>query len=297
MTGVSADLAEDRVESGVPVLAPLYVPGDRPDRFAKAMASEADAIIIDLEDAVAPQHKDTARQAALDYAAQPHPKPVYVRINAPGSAWFGADLRAVASGPHTLRGLRVPKVERPSNVRVIGTALEHRPLEVHCVIESAAGLEAAFDIASAHPAVSGVSLGEADLSGDLNVTDEAGLAWARGRIVVAARAAALPPPLMSVFPNVTDSDGLRASSVAGRRLGFLGRTLIHPRQAPVVLAAFAPSPAEVESASAVLAALSEAADAARGTAVLPNGRFVDRAMAQSARRVLAVHEAVQRLKQ
>jgi citrate lyase subunit beta / citryl-CoA lyase len=279
--------------SEVPVIAPLYVPGDRPDRFAKAMASDADAIIIDLEDAVAPSAKSSARQAALEYAAQVRAKPVYVRINAPGSDWFDADLRAVACAPG-LRGLRIPKVERPEQVRVIGTALEPRPIEVHCVIESAAGLEAAFEIATAHPAVSGVSLGEADLSGDLNVTDEAGLAWARGRIVVAARAASLPPPLMSVFANIADLDGLRESCATGRRLGFLGRTLIHPRQAPDVLGAFAPTAAEVESAMGVLAGLSQAADSGRGTAVLAGGRFVDRAMARSARRVLAVHEAVQR---
>lgn len=276
------------------VIAPLYVPGDRPDRFAKAMASDADAIIIDLEDAVAPAAKDAARRAALEYAARSHPKPVYVRVNAPGSAWFDDDLRAVATEPHALCGLRIPKVERAGDVRAIGAALERRALEVHCVIESAAGVETAFEIATAHPAVAAISLGEADLGGDLGVTDEAGLAWARGRIVVAARAAGLPPPLMSIFPDLDDLEGLRESSARGRRLGFLGRPLIHPRQAAGVLAAFAPTAAEVASARAVLAALERAAEAGRGTAVVDGGRFVDQAMAGSARRVLAVHESVER---
>jgi citrate lyase subunit beta / citryl-CoA lyase len=281
--------------SGNLVLAPLYVPGDRPDRFGKAMSSAADAVIIDLEDAVAAAHKETARGAALEYAGAAHPKPVYIRINAPGSDWFDADLRAVAAAGGGLRGIRIPKVERPEQVRLIAAAVAGRPdLELQCMIESAAGLEAAYEIATAHPAVRGVSLGEADLGGDLNVTDEAGLAWARGRIVVAARAAGLAPPLMSVFPNVTDLEGLRESCAAGRRLGFLGRTLIHPRQAAEVLAAFAPSAAEVESARGVLAGLSRAADAGRGTAVLDGGRFVDPAMARSARRVLAVDEAARR---
>jgi citrate lyase subunit beta/citryl-CoA lyase len=157
---------------------------------------------------------------------------------------------------------------------------------VHCLIETALGVERAYAIATAGPVVASIGLGEADLRGDLAVTDDGGLAYARGRIVVAARAAGLPPPAMSVYPDIEDLDGLAASCRAGRALGFLGRTAIHPRQLPVIVAAFRPTADEVVRARAVLDALADADAAGRGTAVLPDGRFVDRAMAPGARRVL-----------
>src|SRR5690606_31805273 len=102
------------------------------------------------------------------------------------------------------------------------------------LLESAAGIEQAHQIATAHPAVRGIALGEADLSADLGITDETALNWPRSRAVVAARAAGLPPPAQSVYPDIRDIDGLARSCAAGRALGFLGRTAIHPRQLPVI---------------------------------------------------------------
>jgi len=104
--------------------------------------------------------------------------------------------------------------------------------------------------------------------------------------VVAARAAGLPPPAMSVYPNVSDLDGLAASCAAGRRLGFLGRAAIHPRQLPVIVAAFRPTAAEAARAGELLAAMAEAQTQASGTAVLADGRFADRAMVEAARRTV-----------
>jgi len=248
----------------------LYVPGDRPDRFAKAVASGADAVILDLEDAVTPPRKAYARKAVAEFLADPHEVPVHVRIAST------EDLPAARGAA----GLRLPKVESPEQVRAVAGLTE---AQLHPIVESALGVEHAYAIATAHPAVAGIGLGEADLRSDLGVTDEAALAWPRGRLVVAARAAGLPPPAMSVYSDVSDVDGLDASCRLGRRQGFLGRAAIHPRQLAVIEAAFRPSPEEVARAEALLAGLAESGD---GPLLLPDGRFADRAMLGEARRVI-----------
>ncbi|PWU43336.1 CoA ester lyase [Micromonospora globispora] len=260
----------------------LYVPGDRPDRFAKAVASGADGVILDLEDAVVAGRKAYARQAVAQFLREPQPVPVQVRVNELTGPDVDADLAAVAGAPG-LAGLRLPKVESPATVAALAARVD-TPL--HPLIESAAGLESAYDIARAHPAVASLALGEADLRSDLGVTDDDGLLWARGRVVVAARAAGLPPPAMAVYANVTDLDGLAASCAVGRRLGFVGRTAIHPRQLPVITEAFRPGDREVARARELLAAVAEAQTRDSGTVVLPDGRFADRAMVAAARRVV-----------
>ncbi|MEW2382751.1 aldolase/citrate lyase family protein [Micromonospora sp. NPDC047707] len=260
----------------------LYVPGDRPDRFAKAVAAGADAVILDLEDAVAAGRKSYARDAVAEFLAEPHPLPVQVRVNELTGPELDADLAAVAGRPG-LAGLRLPKVESPASVAALAARV-NTPL--HPLIESALGLEAAYAIATAHPAVASVGLGEADLRSDLRVDDEAGLAWARSRVVVAARAAALAPPAMSVYANVADTDGLAASCAVGRRLGLLGRAAIHPRQLPVIAEAFRPAERDVARAEELLAAVAEAQTRDSGTVVLPDGRFADRAMVAAARRTV-----------
>jgi citrate lyase subunit beta/citryl-CoA lyase len=267
------------------MLTALFVPADQPDRFDKAVHSGADTVIIDLEDAVAPERKAHARATVVDFLGR-YPAagvPVHVRLNALETAESAADLAALAGVPG-LAGVRLPKVQSPQEAQEVVARLPGVP--VHCLIETALGVERAYAIATAAPAVAGIGLGEADLRADLAITDDAGLAYARGRVVVAARAAGLPPPAMSVYPDVNDLDGLAASCRTGRALGFLGRNAIHPRQLPVIAAAFRPTAGEVAHAQAVLDALAAAGSAGRGTAVLPDGRFVDRAMAPSARRVL-----------
>ncbi|PWR13204.1 CoA ester lyase [Micromonospora sicca] len=260
----------------------LYVPGDRPDRFAKAVASGADAVILDLEDAVVAGRKAYAREAVAEFLSEPQAVPVQVRVNELAGPDVDGDLAAVAGAPG-LAGLRLPKVESPATVAALAARVD-TPL--HPLIESAVGLEAAYDIAGAHPAVASLGLGEADLRSDLGVADDDGLLWARGRVVVAARAAGLPPPAMSVYANVADLDGLAASCAAGRRLGFLGRAAIHPRQLPVIAEAFRPAEREVARARELLAAVADAQARDSGTVVLPDGRFADRAMVAAARRVV-----------
>jgi citrate lyase subunit beta/citryl-CoA lyase len=274
-----------------PVVAPpltwLYVPGDRPERFAKALASEADVVIIDLEDAVAPAHKDAARENARALLSETTSKPVVVRINDVRSAWGAADLERLRDAA-SLAGVRIPKVESAEDVRAVRAALGSRTLPIHCLIESARGVEAAFEIASADSSVASIGLGEADLSSDLGVIDEEGLLWARSRIVVAARAADLPAPAMSVYTKIDDLPGLAASCRRGRALGFIGRAAIHPRQLSVIAECFMPTDMEANAARALLDAVGSASAVGHGVAVLPNGQFVDRAMVEGAERVIAL---------
>jgi citrate lyase subunit beta/citryl-CoA lyase len=262
----------------------LYVPGNRPDRFDSAAASGADAVVIDLEDAVPPIAKDEARQAAAAFAAQATTAvPLFVRINGPRSPWARDDVVAVASP--RLAGIRVPKVEDADEVRTVAGWLHDSgaPVPMHCLIESALGVERAYDICRADPLVTGLVLGEADLAADLGTSDDDGLRYARSRCVVAARAAGLPPPVQSVYPNVQDLDELRVSCEQGRRLGFLGRSAIHPKQVPVINAVYTPSAAEIADARMLL----ESSQRRDGAAfVLPDGRFVDAAVIEQARRTL-----------
>lgn len=265
----------------------LYVPGDQPDRIDKAMVTAADVVIVDLEDAVAPVRKAEARAHAARAAshAAKRGRPVQVRINAIGTAWAGDDLSTLAEIPDEV-GVRLPKCDSVDEVRrVAGYVDGHR---LHVLVETALGLERAYDLAMAHPSVASVGLGEADLSADLGVTDEAGLLWSRGRIVAAAAAAALPPPAMSVFTDVRDRDGLRRSCELGRSLGFLGRAAIHPGQLDVIRTAFTPTTDEVERARELLAAADDGLAHGRGAVALPGGRFVDEAVLRQARRIVSL---------
>ncbi|WP_256829691.1 HpcH/HpaI aldolase/citrate lyase family protein [Ornithinimicrobium faecis] len=268
----------------------LYVPGDRPDRIAKALTSGADVVSIDLEDAVAPSHKAVARAGLADVFAEWHGIPaVQVRINGRGSDWHEEDIAAVAELPR-LVAVRIPKATTADDVRAITQSLPGR--EVHALIESALGAENAFEIARS--GVTSVGLGEADLRSQLGLPagpdGDPGLDWPRTRIVYAAAAAGLPPPLMSVYPHVRDLDGLRASCAAGRRIGFFGRAAIHPGQLATIQEAFTPSAADVDRARETLKLLAGAESDRTGTATLSDGSFLDVAMLRAALRTVAIAE-------
>ncbi|MEU9183475.1 aldolase/citrate lyase family protein [Streptomyces sp. NPDC048484] len=259
----------------------MYVPGDRPEVMAKALAARADVVVVDLEDAVAPDRKEYARAATADLLSEPPPVPVHVRVNALDSPESTADLHILAALP-ALAGLRLPKVSSPAQVRRTAESAPHLPL--YALLESALAVEHAYAIATAHPALLGIALGEADLRADLGVRDDAGLDWPRSRVVLAARAAGLAPPPQSVHPDVRDLAGLAASCAHGRALGFFGRAAIHPRQLPVIEAAYLPTPEEIETAESVI----EAAAAHSGAQALPDGRFIDTAVVAGAHRTLAL---------
>ena len=273
-----------------PLRSYLYVPGTRPELAEKAYASEADAVVLDLEDAVALDRKAEARAAVAELLAAGPPKPTWVRLNAATSEYLEADLDALAYP--SLAGVRLPKVESAVQVSAVAARLERARSQarIQCLLESALGVERAFEIASAAPAVAGIGLGEADLAADLGTWGADGLLYARSRCVVAARAAGLAPPLQSVFTNVSDEEALRASCVEGRRYGFFGRSAIHPRQAIIINEVFSPSEAEVGEARDLIDRLREAEEGGTGAFALPDGGFVDRAVVESAQRTVALAE-------
>jgi len=271
----------------IPIRSYLYVPGDDLRRIEKALATEADAVVIDLEDAVAPSRKEEARRNAAEALESEPVTPIFVRINALGSELATHDIDAVA-GLH-LSGLRLPKVESLESVRLVAKTLDERRSEagIQCLIESALGLELAFEIARSHKRVAGISLGEADLAADLGVRDEAGLLYARSRIVSASRAAGLSGPIQSVYTRVKDLGGLRRSTGEGKNLGFVGRSAIHPSQISIINEVFTPTENEVAEAQSLIDRLEGEAAAGTGAFVLEDGRFVDRAVVESARLTLA----------
>jgi citrate lyase subunit beta/citryl-CoA lyase len=267
----------------------LYVPADRPDRLGKALASVADVVLVDLEDAVAPSRKDEARGNAVRLLSDvPADRAVQVRINQPSTPWHADDVALLAALPVGV-GARIPKAESADEVRALADALPGRAL--HLLVESALGVERAFELATASAQVASLGLGEADLRSDLRVDGDEGLTWARGRVVVAARAARLPPPVMSAYTNVRDLDGLAASCRAGRALGFCGRTAIHPGQLDTIRTAFLPSAAEVAAAREVLERVGSAAVEGVGAVALADGTFLDVAMVERARWVLELASA------
>lgn len=259
----------------------LYAPGDRPHVVAKALASGADIVVVDLEDAVAPDRKAYARAATAELLTDPPPVPVHVRVNALDSPWGEQDIAALAPAPG-LRALRLAKISSPAEVAHV--ARRAARTDLYALLETALAVEQAYAIAGAHPRLRGIALGETDLRADLGVRDDTGLDWSRSRVIVAARAAGLPPPAQSVHPDTRDLEGLAASCAHGRALGFLGRAAIHPRQLPVIERAYLPTEEDIEQAETVL----KAAATQRGAQALPDGRFIDAAVVTAAQRTLAL---------
>lgn len=255
----------------------LFVPGDRPDRFGKALATGADRVIIDLEDAVKPDAKAAARAALegveLDWSR------VVLRINDAASPWWAEDAALVARLP--CAAVLVPKAEEPAPLAALAAS---RPVEIVPQIETARGL-AGVGALLAVPGVERAAFGHLDFAVDLGASP----AWeamllARSTLVLQSRLAGRAAPIDSVTPDIADEEGLAREAAAARRLGFGAKLLIHPRQVAIVARAFAPSEAEVLWAERVVAAL-DASTA--GGAVTLDGRMIDKPVADAARRVLA----------
>ncbi len=259
----------------------LFVPGHNEKLLAKVFDRGADAVILDLEDAVPPERKAAARSAVAE-VLQSHA--AWVRINAAGSELAAADLDAVAAVAH---GIRIPKVESVNDVRWVTQRAPGSPLL--CAIESAKGLVNALAIAE-QPQVEHLALGGIDLQRDLGVgSGDAPLHYARSHLVVASRAAGIQPPIDSVYPHLDDPDGLRRQAETSRSLGLFGKSAIHPAQLPIIHAAFSPTPDELDWARDVLEAFEEARG---GAARLSGGEFIDLPVAERARALLRLAESL-----
>lgn len=266
----------------VPQLPPvlLYVPGDRPDRFAKAEAASP-GVILDLEDAVAPQHKTAARASvAAHIAASDNPAKLWVRV---GRATLQDDI-------DTLRGLSgyAGIMLADAVPDTLGQLAEQLPdVPVLALIESAAALNALAEMAAA-PNILTFGVGEVDLLADLGLRRTPGTAHIidtlRFRMVQAAAAAGLAAPVAPTSLEVRDTANLTSTTEHLRDLGFGSRTAIHPGQCRIVAEVFAPSGEQIERAEALLAAFERAGGA---VAVDADGRFIDVAVLRDARATLA----------
>ena len=239
----------------------LFLPASNPRAIAKARASRADLVILDLEDAVRDEDKDAARAAAVETLADPWPMPVAIRVNALGTRWFGQDVAAVLASRADF--VVASMVSFPAEVNVVR---ENCGKPVLAMIESAAGVLAAPAIARD---AAGLIIGTNDLAVDLRLPAEAGrdpLRFALQSIVLAARAARIAV-FDGVFNRLDDPQGLARECAEARRLGFDGKTLIHPDQIIPCLAAFAPTPDEIARAERLVAAASGGAERFEGAMV------------------------------
>ncbi|MGA3524674.1 HpcH/HpaI aldolase/citrate lyase family protein [Melissospora conviva] len=278
----------------------LYVPGDAQEKLDKALGRGADALIVDLEDAVPPAGKDAARAAVAAWLAQQpaageQPVELWVRVN-PGALGH-TDVRAVV-GP-ALTGVMVAKTESQAELTALDAVLTEAEAAagiaagstgVVPLLESAAAVLRAEEIA-AGPRVVRLQVGEADLAADTGITpgeDERELASIRTRTVLVSAAARINPPVAPVSTNFRDLAKLRASTEALARQGYIGRACIHPAQIAVANEVFTPDAAAVTAARELVAIFDAAMAAGRGVAVGADGRMIDEAVVRKARRVLAL---------
>ncbi len=256
----------------------LFVPGNRPDRFEKARQSGADAVILDLEDAVQSTHKDLAREAVATWL-QPA-RPVYVRINGMGTSWFERDLEVV--GLPGVLGVVLPKAEHPQQVAQVAARLTGQA-QVLPLLETALGVWNARALAQA-PRVERLAFGSVDFQLDTGITgDQEELLHARSRLVLASRIASILPPVDGVTMALDDLTRLRDDVARARRLGFGGKLCIHPKQVETINREFAPTKAERVWARRVL----EAVEATGAGALRLDGELIDRPVIARARSILA----------
>ena len=258
----------------------LFAPGHSEKLLTRVFDSGADAVMLDLEDAVPAQAKDTARAMVADALAD---RPAWVRINAVGTTWCEADLEAVGE---LAVGIRIPKTESAEAVEWVNRRVPGKPLI--CAIESARGVFAAQEIAAV-PGVRHLAMGGVDLQRDLNASNgNAQTLYVRSHLVLASRAAGIGPPIDSVYPRLDDEHGLSEQAQFAHSLGFFGKSAIHPRQLAAIHDVFTPSAPDLQWAREVLAAF----DAAGGDALrLPSGEFIDLPVAERARHLLKIAES------
>lgn len=288
-----------------PIRSWLYAPGNDPKLLDRVFGAGADAVILDLEDAVPRAEKERARSlvaaAVAGRAGRPRPA-TFVRVNAPGTELVELDVRAVVS--EGLVGLRLPKVERREDVTRVAAlvaaaeraaGLADASVRLVCGIETARGVECAIEIAQASDRIDALAFGAADFVADVGA--EVGDAqletlYARSRLVIASRVAGLLPPVDSVHARLDDPEGLERTTRQTKALGFFGRACVHPRQVGSVNAAYTPTPEEVGRARAIIEAASLAEGSGTGALRLADGAFVDVAIVRRAELVLRTADAV-----
>jgi citrate lyase subunit beta/citryl-CoA lyase len=281
----------------------LFVPANNARRVEKALGLDADAVILDLEDAVAAAEKPAARSAVIEALSKPRSGLVYVRVNGLGTEWCYRDFAEIVRPG--LDGILLPKAERAADLHIADwlmraleaeRGLEPGMIDLMPIIETGVGLDAIGEICASGARHKRVVFGAADFTLDMNMQwtrDEAELAHARAQIVLASRVAGLESPVDTVWARLQDSDGLRASARTSLQMGFQGRMCIHPDQIGIVHEVFTPSAEEHARALRVVAAFEEAERTGLAS-IRVDGQFVDYPIVAKARRVLEIMNRLKR---
>lgn len=259
-----------------PPVAPLFVPGNRPERFSKATAGDADAIILDLEDSVDHEDKTTARRNLAQHGIVG--KPVFVRINSRKSDYWQADISSISNA--TISGVMTSKSETADDIAAVHRALG-RQLPAIALVETAIAFANLRSLCRA-PGLLCAAFGSFDyaLGVGCNASSEA-LQYARSKLVLECRIATLSSPLDGVTPTLNDQELLKANADRARALGFGGSLAIHPAQIPTILSAFLPSPGEIEWASKIIETTK-----LNSSAVKLDGAMIDKPVIERAERIL-----------
>lgn len=274
----------------------LYMPGSNSRAMEKARELPADAVIFDLEDAVAPEAKDEARRLAVDAvsAGGYGNREVVIRVNGAGTPWSDDDLGAVATSG--VDAVLLPKVESAATIAGALRILEHAgapaSMAVWIMIETPAGVLGIEDIIRNQPRLRAIVMGTSDLARDMRVSplgQRPGLVTALSQCVLAARGHGVDI-IDGVYLALDDTGGFRLACEQGRELGFDGKSLIHPRQIEIANECFGVSDAAVEQAREIVAAWDQARAAGRGLAVV-QGQLIEQLHVDDAHRVIALHEA------
>ena len=273
----------------------IFAPGLQPEMFPKALKSGADIVCIDLEDAIAPQHKDISRERTMALFAEEQADDGVermVRINCTRTPEGMADLQAIVAGPNRPPAIMLPKVKSPDEIRALDELFDENDVEIrlHVIIETNHGLEAAYEIAQASDRLDAMFFGGVDMAAELRArNDWLNLLYARSRIVHAAAGAEVD--VIDVpYLDLEDLDGMRREAEAARDLGFSGKGSIHPKQIPILNEVFSPSADEVAHAQKIVDAF---ANAETGLVVV-DGKLIEKPVLRSMRRMLAVAERVGR---
>jgi len=275
----------------------IFMPGISPDMYPKALATGADIVCIDLEDAIAPNHKADARAKTIALFAAPQADPDLgagvermVRINCLRGIDGMADIQAVIASPSPPPALMLPKVVSPDEVRGLDELLTEHGLDtrLHVIIETNAGLEACYEIAQSSPRIDAMFFGGVDMAAELRAHNSwETLLYARSRLVHAAAGAGLD--VIDVpYLDLGDLPGMETEARAAAALGFTGKGSIHPKQIPALNAIFAPDPAAVAHAQRVVDAFA-AADS--GLVVLDN-KLIEKPVLRTMHRTLRIAERI-----
>ncbi len=280
----------------------LFAPGNHPRKVQKVFDVGADAVVLDLEDAVANAQKAAARAAVLDAMRRPRACRGYVRVNSIDTPFCYGDVTAVVDP--ALDGLVLPKVESAAQLSTIDwlmcqvereRGMPEGALDLVPIIETGAGMANLDAICAATARVKRLAFGAGDYHLDMNLQwdrDEAALADARGRLVLASRNAKMEPPIDTVVIHINDAERFVESAQRGRALGFQGKLCIHPNQVAPCNEVFTPTPEAVDHARRVVSAFAEA-EAAGSASIQLDGYFIDYPIVYKAQRVLALMQTIE----